>query len=183
MGVCSAGRQERPQTDNRQRGVTLLELVVVVCIASVVGFVALGAYHRLLIDVERTTLEQNIGLIQSAVAMQFAALYVAGDKEGLAQLPQRNPMEMMEQPPENYSGEVAGRELTELAPGHWYYDSTSQRLIYLVRNHKYFETALSGTPRAEFFITGQKDQTGQGGEVSMPVIQTQSTYRWLRPWD
>lgn len=178
MGVCSAGRQERPQTGNRQRGVTLLELVVVVCIASVVGFVALGFYHKLLVDVERTTLEQNLGIIQSAVAMKFVALYAAGDEAGIKQLAHNNPIHLLEETPQGYLGELEDPALEALATGSWHYDTKTRRLVYLVRNGEFFVTELPGPGRAEFYLTGTEEE-----HTNVPRLQSVAPYIWRSPWE
>ena len=83
-------------------GFTFLELVVVIAIISTLAVVALDRYYKLLVDVERTSMEHDLGVLRSAIAMQVAAHYVAGNIDGLSTLVGSNPMNLLAEKPSNY---------------------------------------------------------------------------------
>ncbi|MEE4254227.1 MAG: type II secretion system protein, partial [Desulfuromusa sp.] len=89
-----------------QRGFTFLELVVVITIISVLGFFALNRYYKLLVDVERTSMQHDLGVIRSAISMQVAGHYVAGNMIGLKKLVDSNPMDLLAETPNNYLGVI-----------------------------------------------------------------------------
>ncbi|HHE07855.1 MAG TPA: prepilin-type N-terminal cleavage/methylation domain-containing protein [Chlorobaculum parvum] len=52
------------RTNYSQRGFTFFELAVVVTIISALAVVALSYYYKLLVDVERTAMEHDLGVMQ-----------------------------------------------------------------------------------------------------------------------
>lgn len=174
-------------TVNRnQRGFTLFELVVVVTIISALAVVALNYYYKLLVDVERTSMEHDLGVMHSAIGMQVAAHFVAGDMAGLKQLADSNPMDLLAEKPNNYLGVSNHYQLEDTEKGSWFYDSQSQVLIYMVRNQVYFDTDLEGPARIRFKIfpvyTDRKQVGGTRKYISGLTIKALEPYRWLRPW-
>jgi len=169
-----------------QRGFTLLELAVVVSIISILAVFALNRYYKLLVDVERTSMNHDIGVMRSAVSLQFADHYVRGDMVGLKQLIGSNPMELLAEKPVNYLGEVLHSRQADIEPGNWYFDPAAQTLVYLVKNQLYFETALEGRARARFKIFPVYSEKQQGGVkttyLSGLTLQALEPYRWLNPW-
>ncbi|MEA3545573.1 MAG: prepilin-type N-terminal cleavage/methylation domain-containing protein [Thermodesulfobacteriota bacterium] len=170
----------------QQRGFTSLELAVVVTIISILGVVALGYYYKLLVDVERTAMARDIGVMRSAISMQFAGYYVAGDMIGLEKLVDSNPMDLLAEKPINYLGVIGHYKLEELEKGSWFYDNQGQMLIYLVRNQLYFETELEQPARARFKVAPiYSDRIGGGGKrkyISGLMLKELEPYRWLNPW-
>jgi len=168
-----------------RRGFTLLELVVVICIISLLAVVALGYYRKLLIEVEQTTLEYNVGSLRSALAMQFAAYYVAGRLEGIQTLIEDNPMEFLTQKPKNYLGSLTVRQAHNIQSGHWYYDNEAKLLIYLVQNSEYFISNLKGKPRIRFKILPVYSDTLNGEQnkkyISGLELKSLEPYHWLPP--
>lgn len=169
----------------RQCGFTLLELVVVVLVASIVGVVALNYYYKLLVDVERTTMERDLGIIRSAVGMQVAGHYVAGKMATLEALAATNPMDLLAEQPDNYDGVVEYLR-PDLILGRWYFDQSNGRLVYLVRNRFYFESELTLPDRAEFeLVTDYSERSEGGGTHKTPTgltLITHNSYRWKSPW-
>jgi len=171
---------------SKQRGFTLLELAVVVTIISVLAVVALNYYYKLLVDVERTSMEHNLGVMRSAISMQFAGYYVSGNIAGLKDLVGSNPMDLLAEKPNNYLGVISHYKIEGIEKGSWFYDSKEQTLIYLVRNQLYFETDLAEPARARFKIYPVYSDRARGGSktkyISGLTLKEQDPYRWLRPW-
>jgi len=171
---------------SRQRGFTFLELVVVIAIISVLGVVALNRYYKLLVDVERTSMEHDLGVMRSAVGMQVAGHFVAGNMAGLKKLVGSNPMDLLAEKPNNYLGVISHYELKDIEKGSWFFDSKSGALIYLVRNQLYFETQQGEPSRARFKIQPVYSDRAKGDKkteyISGLTLKALEPYRWLRPW-
>ncbi len=169
-----------------QRGFTFFELAVVVAIISILAVVALNYYYKLLVDVERTSMEHDIGVMRSAIGMQVAGHFVAGDMVGLNKLVDSNPMDLLAEKPNNYLGVISNYQLEDIEKGSWFYDSQAQVLIYLVRNQVYFETELTEPARIQFKIfpvySDRKRGEGSRKYISGLTLKALESYRWLRPW-
>ncbi len=174
------------QCANRQRGFTLLELIVVISIISILAVFALNRYYKLLVDVERTSMMHDLGVMRSAIGMQVANHYVRGDMAGLTNLAGTNPMDLLAEKPDNYLGVRFRYRLEDMVKGSWFYDQQQRALIYLVRNQLYFETGLAGPARARFRIEPVYSEEGSGAgktdELSGLTLKPIEPYRWLRPW-
>ena len=169
-----------------QRGFTFFELVVVISVISILGVVALNIYYKLLVDVERTSMEHDLGVMRSSIGIQVAGYFVAGNMDGLKTLVNSNPMELLAEKPNNYLGVISHYKLDKIEKGSWFYDSKSQILTYMVRNQIYFETSLEEPSRARFKVFPvYSDRTQTGGRkkyISGLTLKTLEPYRWLRPW-
>lgn len=180
MTNCSRYRSRK-----NQDGFTLLELVLVVLLISVLAFFALNRFYKLMVDAERAAMESVIGAIQSAVSLQIADHYTAGDMQGLAKLVRSNPMELLQQKPKSYLGVISHYQLDDIEKGSWFYDRKAGQLIYMVRHQLYFETSLAEPKRARFKIApppSGKKQKDQPPSISWLELQVIESYRWLKPW-
>ena len=170
--------------NSRQKGFTYLELVVVIAIISILAVFALDRYRRLLVDVERTTVEQDLGVMRSAIGMQVASQFLSGNMAGLNELVNSNPMDMLAEQPKSYLGPISNQEPNELEPGHWYFDTDTGVLVYLVRNSDYFETELRGVARIRFKIYPvYADKTRNGKRTTFIAglaLKPIDPYRWLK---
>jgi prepilin-type N-terminal cleavage/methylation domain-containing protein len=168
------------------RGYTFLELVIVIAIISILIAVALDRYSKLLVDVERTSMEYDLGVMRSAIGMQVAEHFLAGNMDGLKLLANSNPMDLLAETPKNYLGPVSHREAAELEAGSWYYDTDSNALIYLVINEHYFVSELKPA-RARFKIYPVYSEKKQGSVSktyrSGLTLRAMEPYRWLKSSD
>lgn len=168
-----------------QRGLTLLEVAVTVLVISIVGLVALHYYYKLMVDIERTTMERDLSAMRSAIGLQVAAHYAGGRMAELAGWTGGNPMVLLVEPPENYVGVIEQVDL-ELKKGSWYFDKSRGVLVYLARNRIYFESELERPARAEFRLEALYKERQSGETVYQQVsgleLKTTHPYRWVSPW-
>ncbi len=172
---------------HNQRGFTLLELVVVVLIISILFLVAIDKYLDLLVDVERATMEQNLGIMRSAVAMQVARKIVDGEVGQIADMAGTNPMNYLSQHQQNYLGELEQADPAAMEAGQWYFDKSQQNLVYQVKNTDYFQSELNDPPRARFKIELVYDDRNNNGNYEPDTdnvegvrIVAQERYSWLK---
>jgi prepilin-type N-terminal cleavage/methylation domain-containing protein len=117
----------------RRFGFTLIELAVVACVVGVMATVLLNRiqfYQKL---AEKTAVDQTVGIIQSALQLQFASFVVRNRVEDARYLVGQNPMKWLAQKPSNYAGEYFGK-IPDIESGQWYFDLQDRSLVYLVRN-------------------------------------------------
>lgn len=169
----------------RQRGFSRFELMVVVVAISIVGLVALHYYYKLIVDIERTTMEGDLSAMRSAIGLQIAAHYAGGRMAELEGWTGGNPMELLVEPPENYMGVIEQVD-SELKKGNWYFDKSRGVLVYVVRNKLYFESELDNPPRAEFQLEArplerQEEKTARKN-VNGLKLKTAYPYLWVSPW-
>lgn len=163
----------------------MLELVAATLVISVVGLIALHSYYKLMVDIERTTMERDLSAIRSAIGLQIAAHYAAGKMADLAAWTGGNPMELLVDPPDNYRGVVEVVDL-QLKKGSWCFDKNRGVLVYVVRNGLYFESEAANPARAEFRLEALFKERQQGEAVYKQVsgmeLKTIHPYRWVSPW-
>lgn len=136
---------------NKQRGFTLLELVVVIIIISILGLFAIDRVLAIRIAAEQSAIKQLVGTIKSALGLKVSQLALEGNMLAVAQLDKSNPLDLLSQTPSNYIGEKDNsKSIAE--PGVWYFNNEHKTLIYNVRYNEGFKTKLSGLPRIRYKI-------------------------------
>ena len=130
----------------KQRGFTLLELVVVIVVISILGLVAIDRVFTIRIAAEQASVKQLVGTIKSALGLKVSQLALEGNMSAVSKLDKTNPMLLLSQTPSNYIGEKKETSKT-ITPGVWYFNKTEKALIYNVRYTETFNTELDGLPR------------------------------------
>ncbi len=133
-------------------GFTLLELTVVVVVISVLFLFAYQRYLDLLVDVEKSSVEQTLGILRSAIGMKVAQVIVNGKIAELKNYEGSNPVKLLAEMPKNYRGERANPDSFEGQGGLWYFNTTTGMLVYQVKNTQAFFNAGEGRPRMRFQV-------------------------------
>ncbi len=113
------------------RGFSLFELVVVISIVAVLMGIFLNRVLYYQEQAEKTAMLGVAGAIQSALIMQYGQILTRGKTSDIEWLAKDNPMNWLQQKPDNYVGEL--HDLTPLAvkPGNWVFDLDSHDLVYV----------------------------------------------------
>jgi len=164
-------------------GLTLIELVVIVC---VVGVLAAILLERLLVYqeiAEKTGVERTLGVLRSAMALRAAALMTGGRFQDIPRLREENPMGWLADRPSNYVGERYAPPADEVPAGSWYFDRLSRELVYRPRIRRHLD--VPGDPRQELRfravveLEGVPSATGQRRlEVTELSVAPTRPYRW-----
>jgi prepilin-type N-terminal cleavage/methylation domain-containing protein len=114
----------------RQRGLTLLELAIVLVVASVAGTAFLERLHRYQELAEKAAMEYTMSLIKTGLQIRLAELIIGNRQGEAAQLEQEDPTQWLDPRPTNYAGDY--RQTPE--PGKWYFDARQKQLVYVVQS-------------------------------------------------
>ena len=138
---------------SRQKGFSLLELVIVIILISLLIVIAIDRLLVLGVEAERVSVAKIAGEIRSAMGIQVAKTIVEdGNLQKVGKLDKSNPMNMLAETPATYLGEYPAKEIQELEGGNWVFDKTNGELVYLVINDGYLKTTLPGRKRIRFQI-------------------------------
>ena len=89
-------------------------------------------------EAEQAAMQQVVAQLRTALAVRISARYLRGNDRELELLALENPMTWLERTPPNYAGEYDGAKPSDLLSGHWYFDSHSKTLTYLLNRRNYF---------------------------------------------
>ena len=135
-----------------QRGFTLLELAVVVCVVAVLVTLALERLLRYAEVAERSAMEQSVAAMRSALSLRFAALYLKERPEALGRLAEENPMDWLAERPPGYVGALRDPPLGELERPAWYFDTGRKQIVYVPLRTRYLQPGPDGDPRIPFRV-------------------------------
>ena len=128
---------------SRQRGFSLLELVVVISVIAILAgalFSRLGLYQE---RAEIAAMENVVGALRSGLNMKAGQLAAKGQTAELSKLITINPMDLLAQKPANYAGEYYLPQKAKISPGNWYFDRKKFLLVYITRTGATFQASKS----------------------------------------
>jgi prepilin-type N-terminal cleavage/methylation domain-containing protein len=165
----------------RQRGFTLLELTVVVIIISGLLYFALDRLLKLEVQAERASMQQLIGIINSAIGMTISKHIAEGDIPSLRNYIDSNPMDLLAQTPPTYLGSFAGPP-PHLGKGvHWYFDQTRHTLVYVTGSPEYFFSESPESGQIAFKLVGVYDDNKASKQFAALVglrLAATAPYHW-----
>jgi len=124
--------RNRGQAAECQTGFTLFELIVVVCIVSVMAAFLLNRLQVYKEGAEKAAMQQTSAAIKSALQLRVAAYLIAGRDNQIETLRLENPVSWLQEKPQNYAGEFHADAYARIRPGSWYFDLASREFIYVV---------------------------------------------------
>jgi prepilin-type N-terminal cleavage/methylation domain-containing protein len=168
------------------KGFTLLELIVVICVISILVGELLKRVPIYTEQAEQAAMEQTVGAMQSALTMRVGSLMTHGaatEKE-LKALASDNPLEWLQQKPKNYAGEFFNPTPKTVAPGQWMFDLKSRDLIYVVDRSGHFTPGKDGQKWIRFHVKFEYEaSTGSaaGGNkgLASALFEPTEPYRWF----
>lgn len=175
--------------NNKQRGFTLLELVIVIIIVVSLFSIAIDKLLKLEVQAEKASMQQVLGQMKSGLGLNMSD-YIAKDNiKGMKVLINSNPMDLLIEPPHNYQGEIKGEisaQTDDLKPSSWYFRKSDGVLFYVVDNIEYFHTNNSEKYLAKFKIRAVYDDNNNNKRFDARDtlkglrLEAINDYRWLR---
>jgi general secretion pathway protein G len=110
----------------------LLQFSVIVAVSGILWMLLLDSLHAIQEQSERTVMESTVRNMSSGLQFEIAARIMRGEEASLPQLVGNNPMNYLENVPNEYIGACIG----ELLPDTWCFDAGSREIVYLPRQHK-----------------------------------------------
>jgi prepilin-type N-terminal cleavage/methylation domain-containing protein len=165
----------------RARGFTLVELLVVICVVAITFGVALDRLLKYQELAERAALEQNLGAINVALTMKFAALVSAGRGAQIEKELGANPVSLLARPPENYLGELVSPEASSLAKASWYFDARTREFVYVPSRARFLsftQPVPDGNIRFRILLTERSTDPDSPRELRQPYIGAVTPFRW-----
>ena len=134
----------RSETAGRQRGFTLFELIVVICIVAVMAGILLNRLRVYQEAAEKAAMQQTAAAIKSALQMRVAAYMIGGRDNEIENLRKENPVGWLQEKPADYAGEFYADAYARVRPGSWYFDLGRRELIYVLNLGANFKPGPDG---------------------------------------
>ena len=154
--------------ENKQRGFSLFEFVVAIAIVAVFGGVLLQRMLYLQEVAEMTAMDLTVANLRTGLRYKTGDLLVRDKVSEIASLADENPVNWLQNPPENYLGEFDLSPDTDLR-GKWYFDKTRHELVYTTNNRRHFLPASDQDYALRWHaVRVQAKEQGNSGNKNSP---------------
>lgn len=167
-----------------QGGFTLFELIVVTSAVALMSGILLDRLLLYQEMAERVSMQQTVRALRISLHLQSVNLIVKNRLDALPRLAEQNPMEWLAQPPDNYAGEFVSIGQGSVAPGQWYFNPESKKLIYLVHNGSRFRSENVHPKQVIFQARVLRSESEKGedgaGAIEGVVLEEVNAYEWFK---
>ena len=168
----------------KQRGFSMLELLVVIIIISLLLAIAIDRLMKTQVVAERAAMETIIGHLQSAISLTIGE-HIAKDRiPELKRYIDSNPMDLLADTPVNYLGSFDDAP-NNVATASWWFDTGSRTLVYHTANPDYLAVDNAEKGLAKFKIRPVYDDNNRNGRFDSGdslvglKLAPLTKYRWL----
>lgn len=112
----------------------MLELLITVMVFGLLATFLLNRLSYYKAAAEKAYVEYCISTMKSGLRLRIAQLMVDGRMREVVQLAESNPMDLLDQKPENYFGETNASQKEIVPNGNWYFDTDAKALGYVMKN-------------------------------------------------
>lgn len=168
-----------------QRGFSLLELVAVVLVLGILAAILLERFHFYQEVAEKARMEYTISRIKSGLRLRMAGMLISGRAHEYFLLAKQNPIEWLDDKPENYAGEFASAKGQRAESGTWHFDENTRMLVYTVQHGAHFQEDSAGQKRVRLKVAiihngGEGVRSAADNASSDSVrIELVDSYRWF----
>jgi hypothetical protein len=157
--------------DRRQRGSSLFEFVVATAIVGVFGGVLLQRMLYLQEYAEMAAMDLTVANMRTGLRFKTGDLLMRDKASEIAILADENPIDWLQDHPENYLGEFDLRPETDLR-GKWYFDNTRHELVYTINNRRHFLPARDEDYALRWHAVrlGAKDENVSGSKNNLQWV-------------
>lgn len=164
----------------KDKGFTLLELVVSVLVILILYGVLSVRLGRVAESAERAAMYGMLGQIQQQINLRLASFYIEGAPHKAKNLLQENPFGWISPTAKQYAGEIEEESDQTLLEGHWYYDRRLKQLIYRVQRNNNLKIQGDGQRNLRFVLklNGNAADNQQNNAVYSIKIQAVKPFVW-----
>ena len=165
----------------RQRGFTVLELVLVIIIFSLLVGVYLRSVRHYQEIAEQATVSLTLSNIRTGMAQEWADRIVNGKAgEKIEHLVGSNPVRWLETPPPAYYGEIKNPNLERMEAAAWYFDLAQKELVYVVNNGNDLEVEkVSGRKVLRWKVALEDNSSQASATFGTLILRPVVNYRWF----
>lgn len=151
---------------------------------SVVAVVLLNRLQVYQEAAEKAAMQQTAAAIKSALQMRVASHMIHGREAEIENLRKENPVNWLQEHPDNYAGEFFGDAYARVRPGSWYFDLTRREFIYVIDLGSNFKPGPDGRKWVRYRVRIEYDQLPQQDVQSRKVLSAASfapvqAYAWF----
>jgi len=161
-----------------QGGASYLEFIVSFVLFAIflIVFMERAFYYQAV--AERTALEMTVANMRTGLRYKVADLMLKNRMSEIPTLADENPINWLDERPENYLGEFDAAPQAGTT-GKWYYDRRGHELVYTVNNRRHFVPLDGGSFDIRYRPTRVRsvDETASA-QVWVSLMQVQG-YRWV----
>ncbi len=126
----------------RHAGATLVEFAGAAIVLGVLATVFMLRLLEAQEYAEKLAMELTIANMRAGLRAQVGALLIADRTSEIVVLAGKNPVQWLDEPPEDYLGEHSGAPAHDTS-GAWYFDSAAGELVYTANLRRHFMAADS----------------------------------------
>ena len=160
----------------KQKGFTLLELVICLLVVAILYGVLAGRLNRIAESAERAAVYGMLGQVRQQINLRLAKFYIEGSPGKAKDLLHENPFEWISPLPKQYDGEVK----ETLIEGRWYFDQALNQLVYRVQRNKNLKIEGENQRNLRFVLklNGRSADNQKNGAVYSITIQAVRPFDW-----
>ena len=178
---CLSGLRVPGGRTGGQAGFTLFELIVVVCIVAIMAGILLNRLRVYEEAAEKAAMQQTAAAIKSALQMRVASYLINGHDSDIEHLRSENPVNWLQERPQNYAGEFYADAYARVAPGSWYFDRTHREMIYVVDLGHYFKRGADGRKWVRYRVKIEYEELPQKDAPPRKVLSA-ANFTTVQPY-
>ena len=151
-------------------GFTLFELIVVICIVSILAGILLNRLEVYKEAAEKAAMQQTAAAIKSALQMRVASYMITGRDKEIENLRNENPVSWLQEKPADYAGEFYADAYARVRPGSWYFDLSRRELVYVVNLGANFKPRADARKWVRYRVRIEYDTVPQKDAPSRKVL-------------
>lgn len=162
-----------------QRGLTSLELTVVVGLIVALAGTLLNALHRQQEEAEKLGMELTVMAMRTGLLSEMAERLIKGKDSDGSDLVGVNPTRWLKSPPQGYMGEYKDISGSLLPPGSWFFDQSTGEIVYKLNRGAHFQPQEAGGKKEVRWRVQGREGSGKKVRIEAVAIVPTVRYEWF----